>query len=67
MTDDELYRYYALDIGRDNAIDSVHRRYLRSQDETKMPIWLQDAGLWETWHIITSTKTIRSVGYRGEL
>lgn len=63
---DKIYRYYALDaMQRDN--NDPHRRFLRTQDETKRPVWLQDIGLWETWEIIYSTQIIQTVGYRGEI
>ena len=65
--DDKIYRYNAFNIAEDGVYDDIHRRFQRTQDETKVPIWLQDMGLWETWDIIYSTITIRSVGYRGEI
>lgn len=67
MTSDEIYKHNAFNIVEDGVTDDIHRRFQRTQDETKVPIWLQDIGLWETRHIIYSTKTIQSVGYRGEI
>ncbi len=67
IMDDEIYRHNAFDIVEDGVTDDIHRRFQRCQDETKVPIWLQDVGLWETWDIIYSTITIRLVGYRGEI
>lgn len=57
---DEIYRHNAFDIVEDGVTDDINRVFQRTQDKTKVPIWLQDAGLWETWDIIYSTKTIRS-------
>lgn len=64
---DEYYKYCALDMAEQRSNSDLHRRFQRYQDETKVPIWLQDMGLWETWDIIYSTVIIHSVGYRGEL
>lgn len=62
---DEIYRHNAFDIVEDGVTDDINRVFQRTQNETKVPIWLQDAGLWETWDIIYSTKTIRSASLFG--
>ena len=65
---DEEYRYCALDVAEQRSNSDLHRRIrMDCQDETKVPIWLQDVGLWETWYMIYPTKSIRTVGYRGEI